>query len=708
MCVPGIIFNRIIVVILGALVLQSLTAHAFELDSGALLYHAADGTEVTIVASNIAGVTSFSAKPSFYLGSSSLGKKKIKLKVIQHNATSVTLQQKKAIPAGIYSLWHTPARRQEPLLVSPNYTVMAPIVTGVDGDTGSPGATLNVSGLYFGSRPPRLWLEYTDPQSGLTKKIKCATSKKAYRPAPAGKNGLAEEGHITCRIKKGVPPGAGRCLLKCRTRTGEGFAVCPVDSGLNNAATAQAGQLIGATHINSLGYDIVDVIKALYELYKSSPSHWYSYLMLIIEYVAEDIYFKDIDAYRLVYYTSDPVGELQKVSGVVFIPKKELPANITFQAPMLSYQHGTMVYRGDSPSLNLLYAEDIIGMIFAQKYGYIVPMADYPGLGINTNQQPYCTSTVADASVDMLKATVEFLDEHYSGQARWDGSLGLIGYSEGGYVTMSLASKLQQAYTSQFPVTAVAPLDGPYSLSEAMLPVMRRHAPFKEPYFLPMVLNGYDAVYKGTTTVFSIYNSVKTSAPGVPTGFNTVLYLMINNERDSTANLSKDINQWMAKAMVDPAQYNAPRDVLSDEFSLLLDDDTSIVVDMLKENDTWRNWIPQMHMKLFHCIEDDLVTVSNTVIAMEGFISQGADTNTLLQVDYYSIDWLRSFADLFFPTLFETESIHALAAPYALVMGVEYVAEEMGLTDQNQVSFEEFLAMEALIREEGGCLQPPE
>jgi len=693
-------FIRIIIVILAMGFLPSLAVSAFELDTKAPVYHAADGSEIELAASNVTGITHFSAKPLFYVKNSSLGKKKIKLKVTQHNASSVTLQQKKALPAGIYTLWYISSRGKEPVLVSPNYTVRAPLVTGVAGDVSNPGAILNVTGHYFGARPPRLWLEYTDPQSGRTKKIKCATDRKSYQAASTSPNGLADEGSITCRIKKGVPAGAGNCLLKCRTRTGEGFAICPDASVMNKALTAQAGQLIGATHINSLGFDIVNVIDALYELYRSSPDHWYSYLLLIIEYVAEDIYFKDIDAYQLVYYTTTPEGGLQKVSGIVFIPKKELPDNITFQAPMLSYQHGTMVYRGDSPSLNLMYAEDIIGMIFAQKYGYIVPMADYPGLGINKNQQPYCTTTVADSSVDMLKATVEFLDQYYPGQARWDNTLGLIGYSEGGYVTMSLAQKLQQEYTSNFPVTAVAPLDGPYSLSEAMLPVMRRRGPFKEPYFLPMILNGYDTVYSGTTTVFSIFNSVKTNAPGVEAGYNTVLYEMINNERDSTANLSKDINQWMAKCMVDPAHYNAPRDVLSEEFSLLLDDDTSIVIDMLRENDTWRNWIPQMPMKLFHCVEDDLVTVSNTVVAMEGFISQGADTNTLLQVDYYSIDWMRSFAELFFPTLFEKESIHALAAPYALVMGVEYVAEEMGVATENPVTFEEFMALEAVQREE--------
>jgi hypothetical protein len=693
-------FNRIIIVKLAMVFLPSLAVMAFELDSKAPLYHAADGSEIELAASNITGITRFSTKPLFYIKNSSLGEKKIKLKVIQHSASEVLLQQKKALPAGIYTLWYSSGRGTEPILVSPNYTIRAPLVTGIEGDVSRASAALNVTGYYFGSRPPRLWLEYTDPQSGRTKKIKCITNRKQYQPASTDPNGLADETSIRCSIKKGVPPGVGNCLLKCRTRMGEGFAICPDASVMNKAVTAQAGQLIGATHINSLGFDIVNVIDALYELYHSSPDHWYSYLLLIIEYVAEDIYFKDIDAYQLVYYTTTPEGGLQKVSGIVFIPKKELPDNITFQAPMLSYQHGTMVYRGDSPSLNLMYAEDIIGMIFAQKYGYIVPLADYPGLGINKNQQPYCTTTVADSSVDMLKATVEFLDQYYSGQARWDGSLGLIGYSEGGYVTMSLAQKLQQDYTAQFPVTAVAPLDGPYSLSEAMLPVMRRRAPFKEPYFLPMILNGYDAVYSGTTTVFSIFNSVKTNAPGVETGYNTVLYQMINNERNSTANLSKDINQWMAKCMVDPATYNAPRDVLSDEFSLLLDDDASSVVDMLKENDTWRNWIPQMPMKLFHCVEDDLVTVSNTIVAMEGFISQGADTNTLLKVDYYTIDWMRSFAELFFPTLFETESIHALAAPYALVMGVEYVAEEMGVATKNPITFKEFMVMEAVGSDE--------
>ncbi len=688
-CIGGGIF---------AISVLAMTANAFELKTAGKLYHAGDGTELTVTAQDIPGVNAFESRGTFYLMSSEANGREYKLKVVSRGAQSVTLLQKRKLGAGIYSLWYRPGRKQEAVLVTLNYTVKAPLLTGIEGDVTRPG-TKEVTGYYFGMRPPKMWLEYTDPQSGRTRRIRCRIDKKNYRQAEAESNGLEEEGRVLCSNSKAVPPGAGHCQLKCRTRAGEGFAICRVDSGERSQVSAQPGQLIGATHINSLGYDILNVIEALYQLYRSSPSHWSSYLLLIIEYITEDIYFKEIDAYQLVYYTPDPHGVLQKVSGIVFIPKSSEGSAGTFQAPMLSYQHGTMVYRGSSPSLNLLYTEDIFGMIFAQKYGYIVCMADYPGLGINTNQQPYCTETVSQSSADMLVAVTEFLSQHYSGGARWDGELGLIGYSEGGYVTMSLAQRLQEEYAGQFPVSAAAPLDGPYSLSEAMLFVMRQHAPFKEPYFLPLVLNGYDAVYAETTTVFSIFNSVKAAAPGVADGYNTVLYQMVNNQRDSTSKLSEKINQWMAKSMVNPTNYNAPRDILSTEFATLLDDDTSIVVDLLSENDAWRDWIPQMKMKMFHCVEDDLVTVSNTVVAMEGFVSQGADTNTLLQVDYYSIDWLRSFAELFFPTLFETTSVHVLAAPYALVMGVEYVAKEMGINDSDQITFEQYLEMEAIQAE---------
>ncbi len=53
--------------------------------------------------------------------------------------------------------------------------------------------------------------------------------------------------------------------------------------------------------------------------------------------------------------------------------------------------------------------------------------------------------------------------------AKLTGQLFLAGYSQGGHATLAAAELLQNRHGHEFTVTAIAPMAGPYDLSDTML-----------------------------------------------------------------------------------------------------------------------------------------------------------------------------------------------------------------------------------------------
>jgi len=193
-----------------------------------------------------------------------------------------------------------------------------------------------------------------------------------------------------------------------------------------------------------------------------------------------------VELYHVEYCTSDWKKEMIAVSGAYLAP-----VGVPTDQPkkLLSYQHGTLVERALSPSffqdMDTKLAIGAVGIT-----GMYVTAADYIGLGISLEQQPYLhKDSQAKASRDIISA-VE------SSGTKFD-YLYLTGYSQGGHSTVALFETLADDKKFNSRIAGVIPMAGPYSLSDVSLV-----ATVKTPYpkvsaaFVALMTLGYNQVYK--------------------------------------------------------------------------------------------------------------------------------------------------------------------------------------------------------------------
>jgi pimeloyl-ACP methyl ester carboxylesterase len=345
-------------------------------------------------------------------------------------------------------------------------------------------------------------------------------------------------------------------------------------------------------------------------------------------------------AYRVTYYTTTASGEHIPVSGLMVIPTKNVFQHLS--VPILSLQHPTQVERQYSPSL-LNMDDPLLTVQLAltlASTGYIVLVPDYPGMGVDSSVHPYCHQSLSASVVDLIRAARDSTELKNSRTA-WNNQLFLMGYSEGGYATMVAAKELQTRHAREFTVTAVAPLDGPYSLSESMRNLMLTFNPgYVDPYYLPYVIRGYDAAYTGLNNPFRFSTVIRTSVPGFPSYADELYSLLDGNHA------AEEVDNFIRTVV----PYLGPRSILSDSFIADLENTDSTVCRLLAENDAYCGWVPKMPMKLFHHANDDLVPCDNADQAFAAFQKAGAATVELEKFQEYSPDM---------------GSIHAGAAPVA-------------------------------------------
>ena len=350
--------------------------------------------------------------------------------------------------------------------------------------------------------------------------------------------------------------------------------------------------------------------------------------------------------YKVTYNSTDAAGNPQKLTGLMVIP-----ASVSGKAsvPILSMQHPTQVERKYSPSKRSIKDNEFTCVVagIISMTGYVVVVADYPGLGDNYDVHPYCHKSLSHSVVDLIRVASESKDEMEQLNVEWNGKLVLMGYSEGGYATMVSAQKLQE--DGIFEVGAVAPLDGPYSLSVTMKNVMlTADASYGAPYFLPYFIAGYESVYTPNITFSgAIKESVPDYTPPAGQTFATVLYSLLDGSHTSA-----EISDFMRKA----TPYEGPRSAMKDDFIDQLKDDTSYVCTKLEANNGYEGWTPNVQMKMFHNKKDDYVPYDNMLEAEKVF-PQVAN----IQYDGYTE---------YIPI---SDSIHADSFPVAMVMGFLYV-----------------------------------
>jgi hypothetical protein len=246
-------------------------------------------------------------------------------------------------------------------------------------------------------------------------------------------------------------------------------------------------------------------------------------------------------------------------------------------------------------------------------------------MGDNTNTQPHVIGAVlAQQVIDLLRASRDII-AGTSSPCSWNSQLFLMGYSEGGYVTMAATRELQLNHAAEFTITASASLSGPHDLSGIMRGVILSDNTFKAPYFVPMVLTSYNYAYGGQTAVFS---------PGAAmlSPYTTTIPPLFDGNSQSD-----EISEAMGMSF-SPEILIVPKSILTQQFIDQLGLDTSPVVTLLKENDSYRLpgqvdsvWVPTVPLRMIHHRSDDLVPYANSQVAYDAFINAGATTVDLVE-----------------------------------------------------------------------------
>lgn len=153
-----------------------------------------------------------------------------------------------------------------------------------------------------------------------------------------------------------------------------------------------------------------------------------------------------VTLYKVYYNTVVPEsGQVEKVSGLVAIPD-----GVSATAPMVSYQHGTVLDNITVPS-NVIKtdgaggiqwgdASTLVNLVRFGGNGYILSAADYLGKGISEVQEAYAVKGATNqTNIDMLQAANKVLNDLNVTPDK----LFLAGQSQGGLNTQWLTQALE-------------------------------------------------------------------------------------------------------------------------------------------------------------------------------------------------------------------------------------------------------------------------
>ena len=309
----------------------------------------------------------------------------------------------------------------------------------------------------------------------------------------------------------------------------------------------------------------------------------------------------DIDLFRIRYETIGSDFLPDTASGLLVIP--QVPAGT--QLPMVLYGHGTTNGPTDVPSQ--LRGGFEVAMAYAA-FGFITAAPDYLGLGDSRGFHPYVhAATESSASLDMLNASLEYLDTH---EPEWDPNfLFVAGYSQGGHASMAVHKEIEDFWSFVYPVTAATHMSGPYSISGVMRDIILSDDSYSEPAYIAYIVLGYEAVYG------NIYNEITDI-------FKEPYATSIQNFYTGAINLDALNTQLLTALSLggDTVTKRMLQDSIVDALANQPDHPINIA---LADNDTYQ-WAPQAPTRLYFCGNDEQVPFENSLVAEEAMQSLGA------------------------------------------------------------------------------------
>jgi len=306
----------------------------------------------------------------------------------------------------------------------------------------------------------------------------------------------------------------------------------------------------------------------------------------------------DVRVVSITYYTTDRSGTELIASGACFIP---LGVDLL---PLISFQHGTEVKRDLVASVSPQNStEGLMGLI-TSSMGYLTVIPDYPGFGISEAMHPYLhAASLVPSVIDFMRACRSWCADN---QVALDGGVFLAGYSEGGFASLATQKKIEEHYSSEFNLVAVAPMAGPYDLAGTFDTAFNASA-YIEPAYAAFFFTSYDMIY-GWNRLDEIFQ-----AP-----YSSLVKDLFNG--NSTWNKVLDVLPESFSAMVNPG--------FVDDY---INGKEPEVKAMLKEN-TLLDWKPRAPIHFFHGDADQIVPYHNVLTAISRFIENGATTIQLTTI----------------------------------------------------------------------------
>jgi alpha-beta hydrolase superfamily lysophospholipase len=298
----------------------------------------------------------------------------------------------------------------------------------------------------------------------------------------------------------------------------------------------------------------------------------------------------DATYYKFVYKTTYK-GQLIQVSGLLGVPL-HTPA-----APaLLSAQHGTMFRQADAPSN---FPAAFTGFELFASAGFITVIPDFIGLGVSQQfAQPYYDKATSAATVvDMLKAARYYLQQQ---QIAFNKNLFLVGYSEGGYVTMAAQQEIETNTQSGLVLTAAAEGAGGYDLT-GMLTGIASTTSYATPSFLALILHGYNTTYGWNRPLTDFFQAPY--AAQIPT--------LLNGTK--------------ARPEIDAALTTNPMALFTPTFYAALTSTTGepVLKQQLADN-SFLTWVPKSPTRLYHGTADQSVFYQTSATTFARFQAAGA------------------------------------------------------------------------------------
>ncbi|WP_235861441.1 alpha/beta hydrolase family protein [Pontibacter flavimaris] len=296
-----------------------------------------------------------------------------------------------------------------------------------------------------------------------------------------------------------------------------------------------------------------------------------------------------ISVYKLVYNTTY-LGREIKASGLVCLPQ-----HTAAPVPVVSVQHGTNFAHRDAPS----NFEGLSGFELFAAAGYALLIPDYIGFGESKDilHLYYDQKHAALAVVDMIKAAKTLYAEE---EVPVSDKLFLVGYSEGGYVTLSAQKEIETNPAHGLKVTASAAGAGGYDMVE-MLGLVKSGEAYAYPAYLAYVLQAYNNTNQWNRPLSDFFREPYASK--MPSLFDgSKSGSAINRE------LTRD-----PKALFNPTFFAA-----------LQDDEKELALKQALQANSFYDWVPQSPTRLYHGTADEVVPFSNSQKTYDRFVAGGA------------------------------------------------------------------------------------